>query len=116
LDAQGSSERPVTGYEVIAQKWNDPTFNPKTKISSCHDDFCVEHDLSHVEVAHIVPADSVGIKNRLSSIRSVLLRMIQNWEESGQGDGGRRRIIDTEELVEEVTRGEELPTEISIHR
>lgn len=115
LDAQGSSERPTTGYEVIAQKWNDPTFNPKTKISSCHDDFCVEHDLSHVEVAHIVPADSVGIKNRLSSIRSVLLRMIQNWEESGQGDGGRRRIIDTEELVEEVTRGEELPTEISIH-
>jgi hypothetical protein len=115
LDAQTSTERPRTGFEVIADKWNDPSFNPETKISSCHDDFKVVYDLSHLKIAHITPADSLGIRNRLSSIRSVLLRMIQNWEESGQGDGGRSRLLDTEEVVDQVTRGEEVPSEISTH-
>jgi hypothetical protein len=116
LDAQSSADRPRTGFDIIADKWNDPNFNPKTKISSCHDDFKEVHDLSHVEVAHIAPADSLGIKNRLSSIRSVLLRIIQNWEESGQGDGGRRRFVDTEEAVDLVSRGggEDAPLEIEI--
>jgi len=27
------------------------------------------------------------------------LRMIQNWEESGQGDGGRRREVNTAEEI-----------------
>jgi hypothetical protein len=115
LDAQSSAERPRTGFDIIADKWNDPNFNPQTKISSCHDDFKRVHDLSHMKVAHITPADSLGIRNRLSSICSVLLRIIQYWEESGQGDGGRRRFVDTEEVVDIVSRGgEEAPLEIEI--
>jgi hypothetical protein len=94
LDAQSSTERPKTGYEMVAQKWNDPTFNPTTVVSTCHDDFMCVYDLSHRHVASLTPADSVAIKNRLSTIRIVLLRMIQNWEESGQGDGGMRRFDD----------------------
>ena len=54
LDAQGSSDRPKTGFETIAHKWNDPSFNPTTRISSCHDDFSIAHNLSHA-VAHITP-------------------------------------------------------------
>jgi hypothetical protein len=113
LDAQRSSDRPKTGFETIAHKWNDPSFNPTTRISSCHDDFSIAHNLSHAEVAHVTPPDSLGIKNRLSSIRSVLLRMIQNWEQSGQGDGGRRSINLTEESSETEEAIEELSGVIS---
>jgi hypothetical protein len=43
----------------------------------------------------------------------VLLRIIQNWEERGQGDVGRRRLIETEEAAETEEAIEELPGEIS---
>jgi hypothetical protein len=114
LDAQNSPEWPRTGYEVIADKWNDPSFNPQSKLSSCHEDFRVVYDLSHLKVAHIAPADALGMKNRLSSIRSVLLCMITAWEQSGQGDGGRRNFLDSEEAIDAFENGGNIPTEIAI--
>jgi hypothetical protein len=112
LDAQNSPERPRTGYEVIADKWNNPFFNPKSKLSSCHEDFRVVYDLSHLKVAHLAPADALSMKNRLSSIRSVLLRMITGWEQSGQGDGGRRNFLDSEQAIESFENGNDIPIEI----
>lgn len=114
LDAQNSPERPRTGYEVIADRWNDPNFNPQSKLSSCHEDFRVEFDLSHLKVAHIAPADALGMKKRLSSIRSVLLRMITAWEQSGQGDGGRRNFLDSEEAIDQFGNGGDVPIAIAI--
>lgn len=89
LDAANSPIRPKTGYEIIAEKWNDPDFNPVTQVSSCHSDFAMSIDLSHSTIAALNAADALGIQNRLSNIRVNLLRMIDQWEQSGQGDGGR---------------------------
>jgi hypothetical protein len=112
LDAQSSPERPRTGYEVIADKWNDPFFNPQSKLSSCHEDFRVVYDLSHLKVAHITPADALSMKNRLSSIHSLLLCMITAWEQSGQGDGGRRNFLNSEQVIEAFENGDDIPIEI----
>jgi hypothetical protein len=89
LDAANSPNRPKSAYEIIASKWNDPDFNPVTVVSTCHVDFATSIDLSHSTVASLVPADAIGVQNRLSSIRVSLLRIIERWEQSGQGDGGR---------------------------
>ena len=88
LDSLTSPTRPKTAYEMIADKWNDPEFHPTTQVSKCHYDFASPIDLDHSKVASLVPADAIGIKNRLSSIRVTLLRIIEKWEQSGQGDGG----------------------------
>ena len=96
LDAANSPNRPPTPYELIAAKWNDPDFNPVTRVSSCHVDFNTSIDLSHETVASLVPADAIGVQNRLSSIRVALLRIIERWEQSGQGNGGRNEDEDGE--------------------
>jgi hypothetical protein len=41
---------------MIADCWNDETFNPKTKVSSCHTDFSISIDCSHTIVASLAPA------------------------------------------------------------
>ena len=89
LDALNSPLRPKTGYEVIADKWNDPQFNPSTGVSNCHYDFASSIDLSYTKVEALIPADALSVQNRLSTIRVTLLRIIDRWEQSGQGDGGR---------------------------
>ena len=88
LDAHNSPIRPKTAFEIIADKWNDPDFHPVTSVSSCHVNFASPIDLCHSKVAALVPADAIGIQNRISSIRVTLLRIIEKWEQSGQGDGG----------------------------
>ena len=89
LDSVNSPTRPKTAYEMIADKWNDPDFNPVTRVTKCHHaDFTLPIDLCHSKVASLVPADATSIKNRLSTIRVTLLRIIEKWEQSGQGDGG----------------------------
>jgi hypothetical protein len=40
--------------------------------------------------------------------------MIQNLEESVEGDDGRRRFMDTKEVIDQVASGEEVPGGISI--
>ena len=73
LDSANSPIRLKTGYEIIAAKWNDPGFNPKTRESNCHDEFNESIDLSHTKVVALIPADALGVKNRLSSTRATLL-------------------------------------------
>ena len=46
-------------------------------------------DCCHDNVAHLSPATPQRIQDFFTSIRSDLLRIISNWEMSGQGDGGR---------------------------
>eukprot|EP00977_Amphora_coffeiformis_P017828 scaffold5960_cov141-Amphora_coffeaeformis.AAC.1 len=36
LDGRNSADRPLTAYEMIANKWNDVTFNPSSVITNCH--------------------------------------------------------------------------------
>jgi hypothetical protein len=79
-----------TVYELIAKKWNDPTFNPETAVSSCrHYDFASLIDIGHDSVKHLWPAVAGDVKDCLMDIRARLICMIKKWERSGQGDGGR---------------------------
>jgi hypothetical protein len=94
LDATKSPSQCKSAYDVIAEIWNDPQFNPCTSVSHCHEDFAEEILLPHSKVATLLPADGLGIQNRLSSIRATLLRIIDKWEQSGQGDGGRASAMD----------------------
>ena len=89
IDATNSPVRPPTAYEVISSKWNDPSFNPQTITSHSHPDFANPIDLSFIHVSGLIPAEAVTTQNRLSTIRVTLLRIIDRWEQSGQGDGGR---------------------------
>lgn len=98
LDAANSPIRPKTAYEIIADKWNDPDFHPVTQVSNCHVDFASSIDLCHSKVASLTPADAIGVQNRLSSMRVTLLRIIEKWEQSGQGDGGRADETEEEQL------------------
>ena len=46
-------------------------------------------DCRHDLVVHLAPATPQRIQDFFTSTRSDLLRIISNWEMSGQGDGGR---------------------------
>ena len=39
LDARNSESRQQTAFEIIADRWNDSSFNPTAPSSICHEDF-----------------------------------------------------------------------------
>ncbi len=67
IDAANSPLQCKTGYDVIADKWNDPTFNPTTTVSSCHPAFENEIVLFHSKVKRLVPADPIAIHPKPTS-------------------------------------------------
>jgi hypothetical protein len=89
LDARNSDVRAPTAFELLAEKWNDEGFNPVAAVSDCHVDFSVPMNCAHSHVASLMRATPQKVEDVLASIRSNLLRIIQNWERSGQGEGGR---------------------------
>lgn len=89
LDARNSDEkRPETAYELIADRWNSPAFNPVTEISTCHWDFASGISCSYDKVKDLAPATPQKVKDKLTEMRTSLIRIIDMWERSGQGDGG----------------------------
>jgi len=92
LDARNSSVRQRTVFELISDRWNDPSFNPVAAPSTCHVDFTEEIDCSHEQVADMMEATPQKVENLLTQMRSDLLRIIRNWEQSGQGEGGRVNV------------------------
>jgi hypothetical protein len=81
--------RPQNVFERIAELWNSSAFNPLAPPSACHEDFMTFIDCCHNLVVHLTPATPQRIQDFFTSTRSDLLRIISNWEMSGQGDGGR---------------------------
>jgi hypothetical protein len=81
--------RPPNVFEVIAELWNDSTFNPIAPASDCHLDFQRATDCSYELVAGLLLATPQKIEDCLASMRSELIRIIDRWERSGQGEGGR---------------------------
>ena len=96
LDARNSVVRPPTAFELISDRWNDEGFNPVAPISECHEDFATPTNCAHSEVTALMRATPQKVEDVLASIRSNLLRIIQNWERSGQGEGGRHAGDDEE--------------------
>jgi hypothetical protein len=91
--------RPPNVFEVIAQLWNCPSFNPVAPASECHLDFQLATDCSYDLVAGLVPATPQKIEDCFTSIRSDLFRIVTRWEQSGQGEGGRDQEEDEEDAA-----------------
>ena len=101
LDARNSTDvRPPTVFELIADKWNDSAFNPVAAVSDCHEDFSSPTNCAHSQVAALMQATPQKVEDALASIRSNLVRIIQNWERSGQGEGGRHAAVGEQESEE----------------
>jgi hypothetical protein len=88
LDSRNSEIREPIAWEMIADRWNDATFNPFTRVSDCHSDFAVSIDCSHPAVSTLTPAMVIKVENILTGWCATLHRIIELWERSGQGDGG----------------------------
>ena len=75
-------------WSKIADKWNDPQFEPVTEdMTSEHSDFkadIIDHEL----VADLAPATAEKVEKKWATVKNELTRIIANWEKSGQGDGG----------------------------
>ena len=80
--------RPKTVFEVIAEMWNSRTYNAVAPPSTCHIDFQTATDCSFEAVSTLNPATPQKVQDIFAFMRSNLLRIIQNWERSGQGEGG----------------------------
>jgi len=88
LDGRNSEVREPTAYEMIADRWNSELFRPKSKVMNVHISFNVSHDLSHDKVRDLMPATAKKVEDYISAMRTHLIRIITNWERSGQGEGG----------------------------
>jgi hypothetical protein len=85
-----SEHRPKTVFEVIAELWNSPDYNPVAPPSDCHADFQTASTVcSYEDVASLPPATPQRIEDIFTSMCSDLLLIMRRWEESGQGEGGR---------------------------
>jgi hypothetical protein len=80
--------RPQTVFELVAQLWNDSSFNPTAPVSDCHSNYQSAVDCSYEVVAGLVPVTPQKIEDVFTSMRSDLLRIISRWEQSGHGEGG----------------------------
>ena len=83
-----SYQQTKTVFEVIADMWNSRTYNPVAPPSTCHIDFQTATDCSFEAVSTLSPATPQKVQDIFASMRSNLLRIIQNWEGSGRGEGG----------------------------
>jgi hypothetical protein len=68
LDARNSESRPPTVFKMLADRWNDPSFNPIAPASACHEEFTGTTNCSHNLVAMIILATPQKVKDSLVSI------------------------------------------------
>ena len=80
--------RNKTVWEMIAELWNNPDFAPETSVLVVHPDFYESHKIEHELVRGMSIATAKKVKEKLASMNVALCRIISNWEQSGQGDGG----------------------------
>ena len=99
IDARRSDVRPETVFEMIANRWNSNSFNPTTMVTSCHVDFSIEIDIGFEATADFARASPTKVKDKIAKMKSDLTSIIEKWERSGQGEGGR--LDDVEELEED---------------
>ena len=76
-------------WQMVANKWNDPLFLPVTSLKpDTHSDFSLPIALSYETVSKLQPATVEKVEEKWNTMILALKRGIQNWERSGQGDGG----------------------------
>jgi len=84
LDARNSSERPLTFEEVVAKLFNDEEFLPCTEsLPNLSSTFADPIDLPFSLMPDPITADQV--KSKLSDAHVKLMKIINWWEQSGNG-------------------------------
>ena len=69
--------------------WNSSDYNPVAPASECHYDFQAATPCTYdLVVPGLIPATPQKIEDLFTAMRSDLIRIIRNWEQSGQGEGG----------------------------
>jgi hypothetical protein len=85
-DACNSSSRPKSFEELCASKYNDPSSQPTTECyPELHDDYREEIDLGS-DFPFVTPDK---IKTKVAEFRANIVKMISDWETSGNGCGQR---------------------------
>ena len=88
LDARNSAERPETLYEVVANLFNDPSNVYITEqVPDLHHVFAYPITLSFDDMPGEVTPEEV--KKRFANARAQMIKIIANWEISGNGFGQR---------------------------
>jgi len=88
LDGRNSNRMEPTVWDMISDRWNSHVFCPITCTLTIHEAFIDPIDCSYGLVAHLAIATPRKVKDKISEMRTDLLRIIQKWEQSGQGEGG----------------------------
>jgi hypothetical protein len=90
IENRNSSVREENVWEKIATLWNDEEFEPHTLIlPDLHPyEFQTSEQLAFDKVRRLSPATPSKVKDKLSLMTRALRRCIDNWERSGQGEGG----------------------------
>ena len=89
LDARNSAEHArVDVWQLIADKWNDRSFNPRTNpYPTLHSFFADAIDCSYDKVATMGKCTPERTRKKWSHLRAQLLVVKKNWTKSGSGDG-----------------------------
>jgi hypothetical protein len=107
LDGRNAEDRPQTAFEMIADQWNDPNFNPTAPALDCHEEYSHAIPCGYATVNKLMPAIAQKVKDHIAAMHTDLKRIIGRWDQSGQGDGGRHASNDENSENSGVSGSEE---------
>ncbi len=87
-DARNSEVRAPTWAELLAEKYADPSYNPKTVPTVIHSDFSRSVDIGFDAIKSFSFPDPTQCGSRLASLKGQVTTAINKWEESGAGECG----------------------------
>jgi hypothetical protein len=70
------------------RKWNDKSFSPTTSVKDSHSEFSQPIPIPFEAVSEFMCATPEKAEEKWNAMNLALKRGIQNWERSGQSDGG----------------------------
>lgn len=84
-------------WHMVSDKWNDESFSPTTSVKETHSDFARPISIPFEVVSQFQMATPEKVEEKWNQMNLALKRCIQNWERSGQGDGGHTGDDDGED-------------------
>jgi len=94
-------------WHMVAAKWNDTSFQPVTSVKATHSDFARPISIPFDVVSNCQPATPEKVEEKWNAMNLALKRGIQNWERSGQGDGGHVNEDDNSESGDDDNNNED---------
>lgn len=81
-------------HMVAEKKWNNQSFAPTTSVKDTHLDFALPISIPFDAICNFIPVTPEKMEEKWNAMNLALKRQIQNWERSGQGDGGYTEEVD----------------------